>query len=214
MRNILKKVHLGGAKKLTRFLMVFAFIPFHSLNAQEVAIKNNLLYDATLTPNLGLEMTTGKRQSIQVVYGLNTWSFNGKSPETKSQAKHWVVMPEYRWWTCTALNGLFFGVHAMGGEFNAGNLNMPQTGVFFKGENLMKNVKDSRYEGKFLGGGFTIGYQYILSKHWNFELEAGVGYNHVWYDKYPCSVCSKKLGTGNTNYVGVTKLGASFMYIF
>ena len=32
-------------------------------HAQQVALKTNLLYDATLTPNLGLEMGVGSTQS-------------------------------------------------------------------------------------------------------------------------------------------------------
>ena len=32
--------------------------------AQTVAIKNNLLYDATLTPNIGLEVRLGSHSSL------------------------------------------------------------------------------------------------------------------------------------------------------
>ena len=48
--------------------------------AQSVAVKTNLLYDATLTPNLGVEMGLGKRVTAQLFYGLNPWKFSeGKS---------------------------------------------------------------------------------------------------------------------------------------
>lgn len=205
--------HSKFKKSMRTLLFLLTFVPMCSMQAQKVAVKTNLLYDATLTPNLGVEMTTGTRQSIQLVYGLNNWKYstNERGPR---QAKHWLLMPEYRWWTCSALNGFFVGVHAMGGEFNAGNIDAVIPGVFFKGENLGKGVKDSRYEGKFFGGGVTVGYQWIMSKHWNFEVEAGVGYDHIWYDKYPCSVCGSLQKKAETNYVGLTKLGLSFMYIF
>lgn len=35
------------------------------------SLKSNLLYDATLTPNIGLEARTSKRTSMQVFYGLH-----------------------------------------------------------------------------------------------------------------------------------------------
>ena len=146
------------------------------------------------------------------MYGLNPWTFN--SDEGKKKAKHWVLMPEYRWWTCTKFDGHFFGVHAMGGQFNAADINIPLPGGFFGGDNISKGVRDKRYEGMFIGAGVTYGYQWIIAKNWNFEAEIGVGYNHAIYKKFSCGECGGKLGDGHTNYVGVTKLGLSMMYIF
>ena len=71
----------------------------------QLAVKTNLLYDATTTPNLGAEVRVGSKSTINLVYGLNAWSFKGDS-----KVKHWLVMPEYRWWTCTPFSGHFFGV--------------------------------------------------------------------------------------------------------
>lgn len=179
----------------------------------QLAVKTNLLYDATTTPNIGLELGVGKKHTLQAFYGLNPWEFGSNSKGTH-QAKHWLVMPEYRWWTCSKFNGLFLGVHAMGGQFNAGNVNLPLPGAFVGGDNLRSMVKDSRVEGSYLGGGVTIGYQRIMSRHWNLELELGVGYDHVWYDQYPCADCGTKISSGSSNYVGVTKLGVSLLYLF
>lgn len=179
----------------------------------QVALKTNILYDATTTPNIGIEVGVAKKNTLQLFYGFNPWTFHD-SNDRERKAKHWVLMPEYRWWTCSKFNGHFFGVHLMGGEFNAGNVNLPVPGVFFKGDNLRKSVKDYRVEGQFAGAGFTYGYQWILNRHWNIEAEIGVGYNHVWYDKYKCDDCSRKVNSGNTNYVGIDKLGLSIIYIF
>ena len=65
-------------------------------NAQKVALKTNLLYDATSTPNLGAELALGKKSTLQLFYGLNPWKF--ASDRTK-QLRHWLLMPEYRYWT-------------------------------------------------------------------------------------------------------------------
>lgn len=181
--------------------------------AQEVAVKTNLLYDASTTPNLGLEVGLGRRMTAQVFYGLNAWTYGGSGAETK-QAKHWVLMPEVRWWTCSKMNGWFYGVHAMGGQFNAANIKAPVPGAFFSGLDITKAVRDTRVQGAFAGIGVTAGYQWILARHWNLEAELGVGYNHVWYDQYPCAECGTKLSEGQSNYVGLTKAGITLMYVF
>lgn len=97
---------------------------------------------------------------------------------------------------------------------NAQNVSLPIPGGFFGGDNLTKEVKRHRYQGEFAGVGVTYGYQWALARHWNLEAEVGVGYGHVWYDKYSCEECVGKVGSGTTNYAGVTKLGLSIMYIF
>ena len=182
-------------------------------DAQEVSVKTNLLYDATSTPNIGVEIGLRGRSTFNITYGLNPWEFDSDR-HGKRYAKHWVVMPEYRWWPCARLTGHFFGVHAMGGQLNVSNIDLPAPGAFFNGPKLNDVGPDSRYQGAFAGGGLTYGYQYPLSRHWNLEAEIGVGYAHVWYDRYPCSECGTRLEKGGTNYAGLTKLGLSIMYVF
>lgn len=180
--------------------------------SSQLAVKTNLLYDVTTTPNFGVEIGAGSRNTLSLVYGLNPWSFNSDSEERKM--KHWALMSEYRWWLCTKFDGHFLGIHTMGGQFNAANMNIPFPGVFFDGDNIAKGLRDKRYEGWFVGAGVTYGYQWVLSKHWNFEAEVGIGYNYVKYKKFNCSDCGGKIGEGHTNYVGLTKLGLSFIYLF
>lgn len=182
-----------------------------SANGQ-VAVKTNLIYDAMTTPNLGIEVGVAGKSTLNLVYGLNAWTFSSSHDDRK--AKHWVVMPEYRWWPCTRFNGHFFGIYAMGGEFNAANVDLPIPGGFFGGDNLTRGVRDNRYQGGFAGLGITYGYQWAISRHWNLEAEIGVGYDRVWFDKYACGECGARLASGSTNYLGVTKLGLSVLYLF
>lgn len=203
-------------------LLIVVLLSCGTASAQ-FAVKTNFLYDATTTPNLGAELGVGKKHTIQLFYGLNPWSYTSTSHPARladgskthiRQAKHWLLMPEFRWWPCSKFNGHFFGVHAMGGEFNAQNVDLPLPGGFFSGEDIAANAHDKRYEGKYLGAGFTYGYQWILGKHWNLEAEVGVGYDHVWYKKFNCGQCGSFEDKAETNYVGLTKLGLSLLYIF
>ena len=166
-----------------------------------MALKTNLLYWATTTPNLGAEVSFAKKHSVQLFYGFNPWkASSGKS------IRHWVLQPEYRYWFCESLNGWFLGGHLMGGEFNAGNVDLPF--------GLVKSLKDRRYEGWYAGGGVTVGYQWPISRHWNFEASVGVGYDYIKYDKFECGVCGEQLKSGHSNYFGPTKAALSFLYVF
>lgn len=194
---------------LTITLLVTGALVAHS----QTAVKTNILYDATTTPNIGVETGLGNKNTIQIFYGFNPWTFHSDTHGDR-KAKHWLLMPEYRWWTCSRFNGQFFGLHLMGGQFNAGNVDIPLPGLFFSGDNLSKGARDYRYQGGYVGGGFTYGWQWIVSRHFNVEAEIGVGYNHVWYSKYPCYECGARIEKSGTNYAGITKLGLSLLYIF
>lgn len=172
--------------------------------AQRFALKTNLIWDATLTPNLAFEAGLSKHSTVQLAYGLNPWELgNGK------QAKHWQLIPEYRWWPCSKFNGHFVGIHAMGGQFNMAkmDLKLPFTG-------WPSDLKSKRYEGWNVGGGITYGYQWILGKRWNLEASIGVGYQHIKYKKYPCATCGTMIDEGRRNYFGPTKAVIDIAYIF
>lgn len=172
-------------------------------NAQKVALKTNLLYDATTTPNLGAELAMGKKSTLQLFYGLNPWKF--ASDRTK-QLCHWLLMPEYRYWTCQKFNGHFFGIHALGGQYNVGGIDLPNP--------VFKDLDEKRYEGWYAGGGLTYGYQWLLSRHWNLEASVGVGYIRFHYKEFPCTECGALIQENNKNYFGPTKLALSLMYCF
>ncbi len=190
--------------KLLAAVAVMAFWGCISCHAQQVALKTNLLYDAATTPNLGIEIGVGEKHSVQVFYGLNPWKF-GHGDDVKF-LKHWVVNPEWRHWFCHRFNGSFVGIHAFGGQFNAAKIKMPF--------GWWKELEDNRFEGWFVGGGISYGYQWVMSKHWNLEAAIGVGAAYIKYDKFGCGSCGKKLDDGDKIYVGPTKLALSLMYLF
>lgn len=189
---------------LRKFMMLFIVFAFSSafVAAQNVGIKTNALYWATSTPNLGVEFPMGKKHTAQVFAGLNPWKQSGGD---QSSIRHWLIMPEYRYWFCQNFNGWFLGVHAMGGQFNAGGVKLP-LGIF-------KPLRDHRYEGWYVGGGVSAGYQWPLSKHWNLETSLGVGYDYIQYDKFKCGTCGEKQKSSHDNYVGPTKAALSLIYM-
>ena len=182
-------------------LLVFAMaLP---ASAQNVAVKTNALYWATTTPNIGVEVSVAKQHSLQLFYGLNPWKQSGGD---QTSLRHWLLMPEYRYWFCESFNGWFVGAHLMGGQFNVGGVDLPF--------GLFPSLENRRYEGWYAGGGVTAGYQWVLSRHWNIEASLGVGYDYIKYDKFRCGECGERLKSGHTNYIGPTKLALSVMYVF
>lgn len=191
------KISLLGA-----FLLTIS--SFNCAYAQQMAVKTNLLYDATTTPNIGVEIGLGKKHSMQLYYGLNPWEFNTDSGE--KYFKHWMLAPEYRYWFCHRFQGSFLGIHALGGEFDAANVKLPL--------NMYENLRNHRYEGWYVGGGISYGYQWVLSRHWNFEASAGIGVVYAKYKGYECGECGREISDGHTTYVGPTKAVLSLLYIF
>lgn len=185
------------------FCIAFVFLATSAGFAQEVALKTNALYWATTTPNLGVEMSVGRKHTIQLFYGLNPWRQSGGD---RRSLRHWLLMPEYRYWFCQSFNGWFLGAHLMGGEFNVSSIHLPF--------GLFPDLRDHRYEGWYAGGGITIGYQWPLSKHWNIETSVGFGYDYIKYDKFPCKKCGERLKSSHTNYLGPTKAALSLLYVF
>lgn len=185
---------------MKKIILIAIIIGFSvSLQAQRFAVKNNLLHDATLTPNLAFEIGLGKKLTLDLYGAYNPFSFSeGK------KFKHAYAQPELRYWLCERFNGTFLGLHLHGGVFNIGGIELPF--------DLFKPLKDHRYEGHFYGAGLSVGHQWVLSKRWALETSIGLGYARIHYDKYQCQDCGPKLKTDDKNYFGPTRALVTFAY--
>ena len=170
------------------------------LQAQDFAVKSNLLYDATATINLGVEAGLAEKWTIDISGNLNAWDFSGNR-----KWKHWLIQPEARYWLCDKFNGHFFGLHVHGGAFNTANVKTPF--------GLFGDCSSERHEGWYYGAGISYGHQWMLGKRWNFELSIGAGYVRSDYDVYENPVCGDYLGKGHGNYFGITKASASIIFL-
>lgn len=177
-----------------------------TVKGQQVAVKTNVLYDALLNVNVGAEFGLAPRWTLDVSGNLNMWTLSHDR-----RWKHWLLQPEARYWFCDRFSGHFLGFHAHGGQYNAGGL---KNGISFLGSDLSA-LSDSRYQGWFVGAGVAYGYTWILGRHWNFELEIGVGYAYTRYDRFRCAGCGKKIETDRPHhYVGPTKAAVNLVYVF
>lgn len=171
----------------------------------KVAVKTNLIPDGFLSPNLGVEVGLAPRWSLDLTGQLCFWDVN------KHLWKHWMVQPEARYWFCERFAGHFIGVHAIGGEYNFGNI---RNKIKFLGSDFSQ-LTDYRFQGWAAGAGIAYGYDWILSDHWNLEAVIGIGWMYTKFDQYNCFNCGKKVASGlHHNYFGPTKLAINIEYLF
>ena len=80
----------------------FFFFLLFSLQAfsQRVVIKNNLVYDALLTPNLSLEFPFWGKWTLDTQVGMNFFLYENDPASDGYKTRkwsHWLVQPEIRY---------------------------------------------------------------------------------------------------------------------
>ena len=194
---------MKNLRKISCLLLLLVGI---SLSAQNVAVKTNLLYDAAATINAGVEIGLAPKWTLDLSANYNGWTLSHDR-----KWKHWLVQPEARYWLCDRFSGHFFGVHAVGGQYNIGGL---KNGLKFLGTDFSR-LSDYRFQGWMAGGGVAYGYAWVLGRYWNLEAEIGVGYVYSKYDQFKCAGCGEKIETGKSHhYFGPTKAAINLIYVF
>lgn len=172
----------------------------HGMGSGRFGIKSNLLYDATLTINLGLEFLISPRMTFDFPVNYNGWTFSDNK-----KFKHVLVQPEFRYWLCDPFQKHFVGFHGHYGYYNIGGIDAP-FGFF-------PTLESNRYQGWLAGVGVSYGYALYLGPRWNMEFTVGFGYTYLHYKKYECVECGEYRGKFDKHYVGPTKIGLSLVYL-
>jgi hypothetical protein len=146
-----------------------------------IAIKTNLLYAATLTPNLGIEVGLGRRFTLEATLGYNGWGnfweFSEPAEDAaRRQLNHILAKVEGRFWFGERFEGHFAGLHAYYNDYVVNGLKVP---LLFD--------KEYRYDGFGFGVGVSYGYNWMWNPRWGMEFNVGVGAMYMEYDKYPCA---------------------------
>lgn len=162
-----------------------------------VAVKTDLLHDALLTPDLGLELTIGKRFSVSVEAVYAWWSHNSKHRYWRLRGG-WI---EGRMWLGEqagrrALSGHHLGVYGSLLNYD-----------FEFGGNGVQSPKGS------YGGGVSYGYSFPLNERLNLDVSLRVGYSGGKVIKYKpeCGtyVCTDRYFF---RYVGPTALEVTLVW--
>lgn len=181
------RAHLFPGMPFLLFLFL-AVCHTTDLRAQRMTVKTNVADWATASPNFSAEFTLSGRLSVDL-------SVAGSPFKIKDDLyfRHLRLQPELRYWLTSPLTKHYIGITAFYSTYDAG-------------------YKKRGYFGDSYAVGMTYGYNWILSRRWNFELSAGLGVIHYRLARYtPGEACPDPNETGWK--IAPVKLGITFAYV-
>ena len=107
-------------------ILLLAIVNVQKVNAQRFTISNNLLYDATLTPNLRLGARLSPHWSLGLTAGYRPW------PTDDNESKKWkhlLLAPDARYWTDSVNVHHFFGFNLIYSHYNVAEGSLCVTSV-------------------------------------------------------------------------------------
>lgn len=163
-----------------------------------LAIKNNLLYDLALAPNIEIEVPMGKRWSLNTEYKCPWWkggsnSFCYQLLSGGAEVRFWLGNRKNR----QRLTGHFLGVYAEGGVYD------------------FQFSDEKGYRGDYYAAsGLTYGYTHRLARRLALEFSLGIGYLATDYRKY--TTYEGDLiwqSSGRYHFLGPTKAKVSLVWL-
>lgn len=164
-----------------------------------IAVKTNLLYDAILIPNLGIDYEFIPGWSIAANGMYARWS-------KASSHRYWHIngadIELRKWWHSADGNHRpYLTGHHVGLYFQAGSYDI--------GTGSRGYVSS----GPTFNAGATYGYSLSVSNHFNIDFSLSVGYLWGKYKKYvPQDGCYVWMRTSNRRWVGPTRAEISLVY--
>lgn len=163
-----------------------------------LALKNNLLYDLVLAPNLEMEIPVGDHWSLNAEFKCPWWlndkhNFCYQLLSGGAEGRLWLGKRQGH----NRLIGHFLGLYAEGGKYDF---------QFDSTEGVQGNY--------YAAGGLSYGYTKRLARHLSFEFSFGVGCLYSKYRTYTSS--GNKLiwkDTRDCIYVGPTKVKISIVWL-
>jgi hypothetical protein len=172
-----------------------------SVQLPRIALRTNLLYDATLSPNLGVDVRVDSAWTVGLLTGINAWDID------KTENKKWrhaLFSLRARKYRDSLFHKGYFEGDLIYSHFNVGNTKIP-FGIY-------KGVQDRRLQGDLVALGGKYGYSWILARHWRIEAEAGVAVGYAWFKEYDCDHCGTYYGKGDRIFL-LPQLGINVVYI-
>lgn len=169
--------------------------PLPPVSGSRIALKTNLLYDAALIPNIGLEYRFADRWTLSADYMHAWWSNNGK----------------HRYWRCyggeVALRR-YFGNQAFTGH------HIGIYGTMLSYDIELSSRRGYQSDGFNYGGGFEYGYSLPVGGRLNLDFSLGAGYFGGNYKEYvPMDGCYVWQKTENLRWFGPTRAQIALVWI-
>ena len=168
------------------------------------AIKTNLLYGATATPNLGIEVLLSRFFTFDFAVGWNPFVF-----ENNRKFAHLMVQPTLRFWVQEPFNGHFLGLSTMYSWFNVSDIRVP-----YNWFGVLPNLRNHRFYGHAFSASIQYGHQWVLSPRWSLEASINAGYMLLDYAQFECGWCGEFIRHNRSDHWGITNAAISLIYIF
>jgi outer membrane protein OmpA-like peptidoglycan-associated protein len=168
------------------------------------ALKNNLLYDVALLPNLTAEWYMGKQWSLAVEGNWSWWTYD-QPIQNRWYHRIQTAGVELRKWVNSPypLNG-----HALGGYAMIGNYDLR---LFPTDENSKGWLSYQSWS-----AGLSYAYSFPIANRLNLEMGLAVGYMGGRYYQYDYCMIHEhwaKRATFNRNYIGPTRASLSLVWL-
>ena len=193
-------------KSVIRHILSVAVLFCLISGVQAQSVKVNIPFWLTGSPNVGFEYTLTRQLTVN---GEVLWMpYLFKKHEEVFRALQSSVELRYyvnprNFYTNDSWDGFYIGPYAMYGNFNIG---------------LLKHndpLQSYRRKGWGVSGGISTGYKFAFNSRWGLDLNIGLGYAHLQYNKY-------YLGGEYVNFplerkktkrwIGPTKFGINLTY--
>ena len=163
-----------------------------------MAVKTNMLYDALLTPNIGVEFYLGKNYTISADWMYAWWK------------KHSIA-----WWHRTYGGDLefrrYFGRVADEKPLQGWHVGLYGGIVTYDFDWGGRGYLGDRWS---YGGGLSFGYSMPWKRRLNLDFTVGLGYLGGEYKEYlPIDDCYVWQCTKQRNYIGPTKIEVSLVWL-
>lgn len=176
-------------------VIILSIMSIEKMDAQMIAVRNNVVYDATMSPNIGFELVVGERKTISI-------DFMGNYKPLGKDMKMMFLQPEFRYYfSGRPMFKHFVGLGLIGGGYD----------ITWKGK---------VYDGMAFGMGMTFGYVKKITSRFNIDFHAGfgvIGYKQKEYYEGDHFDQDYMEGNERTNASGYTLLptniGVSLHYI-
>jgi len=148
------------------------------------------------TPNLELGVAVSRHFTLDVGARYNGWGF--KTKKTPIWNKQQTYYGGFRYWPWYTYSGFWMGLK---GQYSKAS----NTGIW----------RPALEEHTGAGAGLSLGYTFMISKNFNFEIGMGAwGGKYLKYTLYECPECMEIRDQGARWFGALDDISLSFYYVF
>lgn len=160
---------------MKRLLLGLCLLVCSLVGAKAQIVRVNTPFALVGAPNIGFELTLTRQLTVSADVMWLPYLFK-KDEEVFRTLQSSIEMRYYispkSFYVNDSWDGFYVGPYAMFGNFNIG---------------LLKHndpLQSYRRKGWGVSGGVSTGYKFAFNSRWGLDINLGLGYAHLQYDKY------------------------------